>query len=95
MPTSASRRSPRSAAASATGACTFCSKREDYLVNHKRPFRVYREQKVAVRRRDGRKRAIGTPDDGADGAERPTAARIQGNSSAFWTTAGCVHVSGL
>jgi putative transposase len=44
-------------------------KREGYLVNHKKLFRLYREEKLAVRRRGGRKRAIwdhGT-DDGADG----------------------------
>src|SRR3974377_497482 len=36
-------------------------KREGYLVNHKRLFRLYREERLAVRRRGGRKRAIGTP----------------------------------
>lgn len=35
-------------------------KREGHLVNHKRLFRLYREEKLAVRRRGGRKRAIGT-----------------------------------
>ena len=35
-------------------------KREGYVVNHKRLFRLYREEKLAVRRRGGRKRAIGT-----------------------------------
>ena len=35
-------------------------KREGYLVNHKRLFRLYREERLAVRRRGGRKRAIGT-----------------------------------
>ena len=34
--------------------------REGYVVNHKRLFRLYREEKLAVRRRGGRKRAIGT-----------------------------------
>ena len=34
--------------------------REGYLVNHKKLFRLYREEKLAVRRRGGRKRAIGT-----------------------------------
>jgi putative transposase len=33
---------------------------EGYLVNHKKLFRLYREEKLAVRRRGGRKRAIGT-----------------------------------
>jgi putative transposase len=35
-------------------------KREGYLINHKKLFRLYREGKLAVRRRGGRKRAIGT-----------------------------------
>jgi hypothetical protein len=35
-------------------------KREGYLVNHKKLFRLYRREKIAVRRRGGRKRAIGT-----------------------------------
>ena len=34
-------------------------KREGYLVNHKKLFRLYREERLAVRRRGGRKRAIG------------------------------------
>ena len=35
-------------------------RREGYAINHKRLFRLYREEKLAVRRRGGRKRAIGT-----------------------------------
>jgi putative transposase len=35
-------------------------KREGNLVNHKKLFRLYREEKLAVRRRGSRKRAIGT-----------------------------------
>lgn len=35
-------------------------KREGLVINHKRLFRLYREEKLAVRRRGGRKRAIGT-----------------------------------
>jgi putative transposase len=35
-------------------------RREGYVVNHKRLFRLYREEKLAVRRRGGRKRAMGT-----------------------------------
>jgi putative transposase len=34
--------------------------REGYVVNHKRLFRLYREERLMVRRRGGRKRAIGT-----------------------------------
>jgi transposase InsO family protein len=34
-------------------------KREGYVINHKILFRLYREEKLAVRRRGGRKRAIG------------------------------------
>ncbi|WP_315804875.1 MULTISPECIES: IS3 family transposase [unclassified Bradyrhizobium] len=35
-------------------------KREGYLVNHKKVFRLYREERLTVRRRGGRKRALGT-----------------------------------
>jgi putative transposase len=35
-------------------------KREGYVINHKKLFRLYREEKLAVRRRGGRKRATGT-----------------------------------
>lgn len=35
-------------------------RREGYLVNHKRLFRLYREEKLTVRKRGGRKRATGT-----------------------------------
>lgn len=35
-------------------------RREGYEVNHKKLFRPYREEKLTVRRRGGRKRAIGT-----------------------------------
>ena len=35
-------------------------RREGLVVNHKRLFRLYREEKLAVRRRGGRKRATGT-----------------------------------
>jgi putative transposase len=35
-------------------------KREGYLINHKKLFRLYREERLAVRRRGGRERAIGT-----------------------------------
>ena len=35
-------------------------KREGFVVNHKKLFRLYREAKLTVRRRGGRKRAIGS-----------------------------------
>ena len=35
-------------------------KREGVSVNHKRLFRLYREEKLSVRKRGGRKRALGT-----------------------------------
>lgn len=35
-------------------------KREGYLVNHKKLFRLYREERLTERRRGGRKRALGT-----------------------------------
>ena len=34
--------------------------REGHQVNHKRLFCIYREEKLVVRRRGGRKRAMGT-----------------------------------
>jgi putative transposase len=35
-------------------------RREGYVVNHKRIWRLYREERLLVRRRSGRKRALGT-----------------------------------
>ena len=35
-------------------------RREGFVVNHKRLFRLYREERLTVRRRGGRKRAMGT-----------------------------------
>ncbi len=35
-------------------------KREGTIVNHKKLFRLYREEKLSVRKRGGRKRALGT-----------------------------------
>jgi putative transposase len=35
-------------------------RREGYEVNHKRLFRIYREERLHIRRRGGRKRVIGT-----------------------------------
>jgi putative transposase len=35
-------------------------RREGHLVNHKRVYRLYREERLLVRRRRGRKRALGT-----------------------------------
>jgi len=34
--------------------------REGFQVNHKRLFRIYKEERLMVRRRGGRKRALGT-----------------------------------
>ena len=50
---------PMSAGASAIGACMFCCDGRA-SVNHKRLFRLYREERLMVRRRGGRKRALGT-----------------------------------
>ena len=36
-------------------------RREGFTVNHKRLFRLYCEERLMVRRRGGRKRALGTP----------------------------------
>ena len=35
-------------------------RREGFVVNHKRLFRIYREERLTVRKRSGRKRAVGT-----------------------------------
>jgi putative transposase len=35
-------------------------RREGHVVNHKRLFRIYREERLMVRKRGGRKRALGT-----------------------------------
>jgi len=35
-------------------------RREGHVVNHKRLYRLYREERLAVRKRGGRKRAVGT-----------------------------------
>ena len=35
-------------------------KREGFLVDHKRLYRLYREERLTVRRHGGRKRALGT-----------------------------------
>ena len=35
-------------------------RRQGYETNHKRIFRIYREEKLTVRRRGGRKQALGT-----------------------------------
>lgn len=35
-------------------------RREGFTVNHKRLFRIYREERLMVRKRNGRKRAVGT-----------------------------------
>jgi putative transposase len=38
----------------------YFSEMRGYLINHKKVFRLYREERLRVRRRGGRKRAIGT-----------------------------------
>lgn len=35
-------------------------KREGFAVNHKKLYRIYREERLVVRKRGGRKRALGT-----------------------------------
>lgn len=35
-------------------------RREGHFVNHKRLFRLYREEKLTARKRGGRKRSMGT-----------------------------------
>jgi len=50
---------PMSAGASVIGLHVLL-RREGFIVNHKRLFRIYREERLMVRRRRGRKRAFGT-----------------------------------
>ena len=57
-----------SAGGSAIGACMILLRREGFVVNHKRLFRLYREERLMVRRRGGRKRALGHA--GADAGAR-------------------------
>ena len=44
----------------AIGGCTSCWRREGLRLNHKRLFRLYREERLGVRKRGGRKRALGS-----------------------------------
>jgi len=66
MPRSARRcaRSPLSAAGSATGASASCSSAQEsfggHVMNHKKLYRLYRDEGLSVRRRRGRKRARGS-----------------------------------
>lgn len=48
----------RSVAGSAIPGCTFCC--DAIEVNRKKLFRLYREERLTVRKRGGRKRALGT-----------------------------------
>ena len=50
----------RCAAGSAIAVCTSLLRREGMLMNHKKLRRLYREERLQVRRRGGRKRALGT-----------------------------------
>ena len=45
---------------SATGGCISCCGAKVFALNHKKLFRLYREERLTVRRRGGRKRALGT-----------------------------------
>jgi putative transposase len=61
-------------------------KREGYVVNHKKLFRLYREEKLAVRRRGGRKRAIGMGSDARSlAAERALKPRFCLGSAHRWS----------
>jgi len=52
-------RSPRSGGASAAG-FTSCCGAQGIMLNHKKLRRLYAEERLQVRRRGGRKRALGT-----------------------------------
>ena len=54
-------RSPLSGGASVTAGCTsILLRREGITLNHKKLRRLYAEERLQVRRRGGRKRALGT-----------------------------------
>ena len=60
-------------------------KREGFAVNHKRLFRLYREERLTVRRRGGRKRALGTL--AGRSILRPTSSlMVAGCASWRWST---------
>jgi hypothetical protein len=63
-------------------------RREGFIVNHKRLFRIYREERLLVRRRGGRKRALGTraPLLLPQFAERPLVARFCCRSVHRWAS---------
>src|SRR4051794_5825164 len=62
-------------------------RREGVMLNHKKLFRLYREERLSVRRRGGRKRALGTR---APMVDR-TSAGASTSSPTFWqTVAGSV-----
>jgi putative transposase len=50
----------RAVAGLATADCILLLKREGVLVNHKKLNRIYREERLVVRKRGGRKRALST-----------------------------------
>jgi len=54
-------------------------RREGFVVNHKRLFRIYREERLMVRKRSGRKRALGarTPMPGAAQPNARWSARLR------------------
>ena len=49
-----------SAGGSAIGGCTCCCGGRASRLNHKKLYRLYREERLAVRKRGGRKRALGS-----------------------------------
>ncbi len=53
-------------------------RREGVTLNHKKLFRLYREERLTVRRRGGRKRALGT--------RAPMAIRRVRTSAGAWTS---------
>ena len=66
-------------------------RREGYVVNHKRLFRLYKEERLIVRRRGGRKRAMGTGTVGISVCE--AVIRHASKKRSLNTTANCVFAS--
>ena len=63
-------------------------RREGFVVNHKRLFRIYREERLMVRKRGGRKRALGTRAPIPVAAAAATTAGRSTSSPISWHAAG-------
>src|SRR5947207_1410365 len=77
-------------------------RREGFIVNHKRLYRLYREERLMVRRRGGRKRDLGTrapiavpqwPNDAGRSPSLPTSSSMAAAcASSSWSTTARARV---